>query len=148
VFHLAIDAERYYEGTTPGTPYVHDEIVNVYPGDHFFVAAELRDGKLRGLHYSEAAPAQGQSIELAFSQQVTSKTEHMMLLTIKSTFDVPIRYRAGMHPIEADRLLKTSTCPVRPGASVYESWPFPIDQLLLTDFVAVDPADPEAAACK
>lgn len=43
-----------------------------------------------------------------------------------------------MQLIDSDKLFKTSSCPVMPEKSVYESWPHPIFQLAITNFHWVD----------
>jgi hypothetical protein len=59
-----------------------------------------------------------------------------MLLKLKSDIAVRVKYHAVMLVPEKDGLrpLDTSSCPVIPYGSAYESWPHAIAMIVLTDF--------------
>ena len=46
-----------------------------------------------------------------------------------------------MMPLKEERMLKTSSCPVSAGNMAFESWPFPIYQLLIPKIFRVNIED-------
>jgi hypothetical protein len=56
-----------------------------------------------------------------------------MVLTVTNRFPRNVKYRASMETPEQKGFYKTSSCPVRTGASVYEMWPRPIISLMLRE---------------
>jgi len=56
-----------------------------------------------------------------------------MLLSVSNPFDAPLKFKMVMMPLESERFAATSSCPAVPHGSVFESWPFPIFRVLLTE---------------
>jgi hypothetical protein len=46
-----------------------------------------------------------------------------------------------MMRLSSERLEKTSSCPVVPGGALFETWPYPIFQVLLANARLLEPGD-------
>jgi hypothetical protein len=54
-----------------------------------------------------------------------------MVLTISNPYRKPLKFNMGVMRLDQERLLKTSSCPIGPGMKAFESWPYPIFQVVL-----------------
>ena len=69
------------------------------------------------------------------------RESHGVFLKIQNPLSAPLKYQARMRlPGESD-LRTTTSCPIRPGGSVFESWPHDIDELVLSDFRLLPDSD-------
>lgn len=64
------------------------------------------------------------------------KDKNIMLLIIRNKFEKILRFRAFAH--FQDEIFETSILPVGSKMSNYESWPDPIQELILFDFKLTD----------
>jgi hypothetical protein len=78
---------------------------------------------------SDGKPAQGK-ISLRFSGGAQS------MLAVENGYDRALVYRARIHV--GNRAASTSVCAVPPHLSSFESWPYPIDKIELSDFRLVE----------
>lgn len=69
-----------------------------------------------------------------------------MLLQLTNPYNWPLKFDMGMMPLDGERLLKTSSCPVMAGGSSFETWPQPIFQVVLAKPRFLD-AGAKRAAC-
>lgn len=69
-----------------------------------------------------------------------------MMLTVKNPFDRTLKFNMAIMPMDKDGLFKTSSCPIIAGGSIFEMWPEPIFQILLTNPKFHDAKD-EKMAC-
>jgi hypothetical protein len=69
-----------------------------------------------------------------------------MLLKVTNPFSQSLKFNMGMMPLDSDKLLKTSSCPVMAGGSSFESWPEPVFQVVLGNARFID-ADKGQVAC-
>jgi len=120
-------------------PIVHDGFVAIFPGVMLFLAAEIVDGKLANLRVVDEPATPANVIKLRMHQEDGKPGTY---LTVTNYFPQFIKYRAGMMLPTGDDIRATSSCTVmNNGRSAYEHWPFPIFQLVLTDFHVVDVGD-------
>jgi hypothetical protein len=61
------------------------------------------------------------------------QTDNGMLLKLSNPYNQPLKFDMGMMPLDAERLLKTSSCPIMAGGSSFETWPEPIFQVVLAN---------------
>lgn len=117
--------DRYY----PALPVVQPGGVSVYAGHEVLIEAELENGQLVNLRRVEEIADPSRTI----SSRLEQDDDGGMMLVTRNPFDKPLRIRMGMMPMGHDGLVRTSSCPVRPGMGAYEMWPYPIFQIYLGD---------------
>lgn len=112
-----------------GAPYLNDKgAVVIYPGEHFMIAFEIEDGKIVNAVPKPLGGNLSNAVEVSFET-----FDSGMMLTLENRLPGEIKYDASMKAPD-DRLVYTSTCPVRAGLSAFESWPHPIKFLELSNF--------------
>lgn len=76
---------------------------------------------------------------------ITAKLEQMdhggMMLQVTNPFQKSLKFNMGVMPLNSNGLHKTSSCPIIPGGSAYEMWPYPIFQLVLSNAHLLGPKD-------
>jgi hypothetical protein len=146
---LVLDEEREMRQELPPFPYVYRDVVYVVPGDDFRLTGEVQGDRLVKLRVVKEGESPPQALRIRFSQEVESGTSMLMVLAVDSTLSRALRYTVSMLPAEsAGGFQPTSSCPVPPGRSVYESWPQPLRTLVLEDLRLVDLAPGSAAKCE
>lgn len=124
-----------------GAPYVTDKgVLVIFPGEHFAVEFSETGGHLKPGQAKPLSDATGTFVELSFSA-----TDSGMLLTVKNALSQAVKYDAVMKAPD-DKLVYTSSCPVRAGMSTFESWPHVIKYLELSNFRLL--ADGDDAPCQ
>lgn len=100
----------------------------IYPGEHFMIAFEIEDGKIVNAVPKPLGGNLSNAVEVSFET-----FDSGMMLTLENRLPGEIKYDASMK-VPDDRLVYTSTCPVRAGLSAFESWSHPIKFLELSNF--------------
>ena len=117
-----------------GVPYVNDKgAIVIFPGENFVIAFEIENGKIVSAVPNPAGGQPSNAIEVSFKQ-----IEIGMMLTLANHLPKTVKYDATMKAPD-DRMVYTSSCPVRVGLSTFESWPHPIKFLELSNFRFQDP---------
>ena len=112
-----------------GEPYVNDKhAIVIYPGEHFAIDVTIENGKVIAVAPRPAEGDLANTVELSFSGNGNS-----MNLTVQSHLASTIKYDATMKGPD-DRLVYTSSCPVRAGLAAFEGWPHSIKFLELSNF--------------
>lgn len=106
---------------------IQDFGITVYAGQTVFIEAEVKDGKLVDLKAVDSIVKTENTITIKFEQIEKGG----MMLSIQSPFKETIKFNMGIMPMDTDRLLKTSSCPVMRGS--YEMWQEPIFQIVLAN---------------
>ncbi len=120
---------------------IKGKAVTIFPGEEIFVEAEVVGGRLVNLQAVEAVRSPVRTLTLNLAQQ----DDGGMLFTAINPFPTLLKYHLQMMLPTSDALKKTSSCPVMPdGGFVFEHWPHPIFQLVLTD----PRLDAEASRCE
>lgn len=126
---VPVDKDHYQEINIPISPYVDPSLgmVVLLPGDSVHVSVTKKDGHIASLSYSEKPS----DLEFKFSK-IEPKDKIMTMLTVKNNMTISIVYSALVNsPKSKWRHFSTSTCPVRSKKSTFESWPYPISQILV-----------------
>ncbi|TNJ34287.1 hypothetical protein [Arenimonas terrae] len=118
----------------PALPVVQPGGVSVYAGHEVLIEAEVENGRLVNLRRVEEVSDPSRTLHSRLEQDEDGS---MMLIT-RNPFDKALRIRMGMMPMGHDGLVRTSSCPVRPGSSTYEMWPMPIFQIYLADMRLIE----------
>jgi hypothetical protein len=113
--------------TFDALPVVQEAGVSVYAGHTVLFEAEQRDGRLAGFRLVTGIVHPERTISARLEQD---EKGHMMLTT-ENPFKQHLRIRMGIMPLEHDRLVRTSSCPVIAGGSSFEMWPYPVFQVFL-----------------
>jgi hypothetical protein len=108
-------------------PTVQSFGVSVVAGQTIYIEAEVEGNRLINLRAVDMLTAPEKTIT-AKLEQVDGKG---MQLIVTNPFSKTLKFNMGMMPLDSEKLVKTSSCPIRPGNSNYESWPFPIFQIVL-----------------
>lgn len=125
-------------------PRVFNDIISVLPGESFYVEAEVYDGKLANLKEVPEIVNPEKTISIKFSQ---TEKKTMMMLSLSNPFDDVI-LKFNMEMIDFDgNPHQTSSCPVVPGGSIYESWPHAIPELIIKNPVAKPKEEMESLVC-
>lgn len=104
--------------------------LSILPGDVLLIEAEVIDGQRIGNFKLVAENVNpDKTIRFSFTQMDSSTG---MMLSVKNPFPFNIKYHLNMIDFKG-KPHQTSSCPVRQNLSVYESWPHPIPELILTD---------------
>ncbi len=141
---IIIDETRSTDIDYPSRPCVDDNLVNLIPGERILVEADVRDGRLVHLKRVEKTEHPDQTLEIEFSQNQERKSP-FMILQISNPFSKLLTYEAGIQPLGRQSFARTSTLPVQPGLTNYESWPEPLTRIVLKNFRLLDSGkrDPE-----
>jgi len=136
----------------PARPCVDRNLVNLILGERILVEADVRDGRLVNLKRVEKTEHPDQTLEIGFSQNQERKSP-LMILQISNPFSKLLTYEAGIQPLGRQGFARTSTLPVRPRLTNYESWPNPVTRILLRNFRLLDtqprePPNPGSAGAK
>lgn len=104
--------------------------ISILPGDELLIEAELLAGNMLG-NFKQVTEIHNpeKTIRFSFTQQESGVG---MMLSVKNPFPFQIKYRLNMIDFSGNPH-PTSSCPVRANISVYELWPHPIPELILTE---------------
>jgi hypothetical protein len=125
-------------------PRVFNGVISVLPGESFFIEAELIDGKLTNLGEVQENKNPEKTIVIKMSQMDGSIG---MMLSLSNPFEgVALKFNMDMIDFSG-KPHQTSSCPVMPNASIFESWPHPIPELIIKNPKAIPVAEMESMAC-
>jgi hypothetical protein len=128
---LRIDKQHYYEERFDRIPYVAQDDVYLFAGEHFGIKATIANNEISGIAYEW--DGRKSDVEFAFSQE-KAREKPMMMLVIQNRLKHRLFMDAVMTVPGKEGLLKTTILPIDAGLADYESWPHPIVQLVLRDF--------------
>lgn len=111
-------------------PILQREMISIYPGEEIFIEAALDNDTLVLQRAVTANAHPAQTLVFKFSQAPGSSG---MLLTVTNPFPADLKFRAGFMRPDSGTIYGTSTYPVPAGLSLFESWPFPMFQLILVE---------------
>ncbi|WP_119302705.1 hypothetical protein [Dongia deserti] len=112
-----------------GVPYINDKgAIVIFPGEQFVIAFEIQDDKIVSAVPKPTGGHLPNAIEVSFKE-----IDSGMMLSLQSHLPMDLKYDAAMKAPD-NRLVYTSSCPVRASLGSYESWPHPIKFLELSNF--------------
>ncbi len=123
-------------------PVVQPAFVSIYAGETLYIEAEEGEkGPVNLLHVEENRNPD-RTIEIEFEQDGESGDGLGMLLVVRNPFARPLRYNLSMMPLDREEMYATSSCPVVPGGTTFESWPFPIFVIAMANLRFLGPEGP------
>lgn len=118
-------------------PVVQGDRLSLLPGDKVYIEAELSDGQFVNLNRVEAITDPERTMVFDFSQ---SDDGVDMFLSVSNPFDQVMKYHLDMLDFEGN-FHQTSSCAIMPGTGVFEHWPHPIPELIVSNIRALAEAD-------
>ncbi|WKD48945.1 hypothetical protein [Microbulbifer spongiae] len=138
------DGEPFEQKMAMYWPRVFDGVISVLPGESFYVEGDVANGKLVNLKEVPKVVSPEKTITIKFSQM---DEKAMMMLSLSNPFeDVILKFNMEMMDFSGNPH-QTSSCPVMPGGSIYESWPHAIPELIIKNPVAKPKDEMESLAC-
>jgi len=110
-------------------PVVQGERLSVLPNEKLFIEAELQNDTLTNYRWVESNQHPDKTLVISLTQMEGALS---MLLTLKNPFDVILKYHLDLVDFEGE-LHPTSSCPVLPGISAFETWPHAIPELIISE---------------
>ncbi len=126
--------DRTYE-VFPGT--VQPFGLAIVAGQTLLIEADVAGDKLTHFRVVAAMAHPDRTLRISLEQS----GDGGMLLKLDNPFSRTLKFDMGMMPLEQPRLLKTSSCPILPGTTSFESWPRPLFQVVLANARLIDVKD-------
>jgi len=126
---LKLNNKEFYEMEFPKGPYVADGFINVLAGEEVLVEFDETDGVLSNPRYVKTIAKPERTITFRLEQPNQGTT----VLRVKNPFTKNIIYDCLTQNSSEERLRKTSIIPVRAGLSNFESWPYPVVQVVVSN---------------
>jgi hypothetical protein len=126
-----------FDKTYSALPVVQPEGISVYPGQKVLFEADVLGDRLSNFKLVPAIV----NPERTLSAELTQGEDGGMMLMVTNPFSKRVKIRMGMMPMQTDKLLKTSSCPIIAHGSGFELWPYPLFQVWLADFRLVESTD-------
>ena len=114
----------------------------VMAGQTVHVEADLAGDRLVNMVAVDVVARPEKTITAKFEQN----EQGGMLLTIDNPFSKTLKFNMGIMPLKSERLVKTTSCPVRAGLKLFEHWPYPIFQVVLGNARLLEKGDTTACA--
>ena len=142
--------EKYFEVELPQAPIAFQGSINIIAGEKLYIEADDSEDKLSNMKVVDSIDKQNKTILVEFRQEKMKEKEGVWLMTfmINNPYKRMLKFKAGIHPAGKDKFYKTSICPIPPGGSNYETWPYPIVQLVLFDFELVKTDGKQSVRCE
>ena len=133
---LRLDKDTAMDFDVGGIPVAFERDVNLFPGEAVELTVTIENGEIKSLNYDPDSFDSRKVISVRFSQN--DEEPYGMMLVVKNPFERYLRYEAFLAVPNRDGFAYTSSCPVGPGMSTFESWPHPISHIVLTNIHLVD----------
>ncbi len=131
VLTIALDADSYVEIDIGGRPIAYGLDINLYLGEEVYIEATLNDGVIDSLEFVETNQNPDRTISVRFARMGDDRYDSM--LVVENPFDQMLRYRAFIATPDKPEFAYTSSCPVMPGVSAYEHWPYAIFHIVMAE---------------
>jgi hypothetical protein len=129
---LAVDSTTFYQQDVARSKYiVKDDILQIYPGEHIFIEAEVKGDKIESMKVVKENKNPSKTIEIEFSQDVSGRQNKGMMLQVSNPFDKILHYDAIMNVVGKNGWFETSIIPIKPKLTNFETWPQVIITLVL-----------------
>jgi len=122
-------------------PVIQGNLISIFPGETIYLTFDPGDSGPENLRSVISEDFSANTLTFKFSQEAKLGDGVGMLLNVRNQSKRYIKYDLGMQLLDSDDLYKTSSCPLMPELSGFESWPHPIFQLVMTNFRWVDKSD-------
>ncbi|MGH8109550.1 MAG: hypothetical protein ACREO1_12650 [Arenimonas sp.] len=118
-------------------PVVQDIGLMVAAGQKLNIEAEVSGDTLINFKVVKEVVDPKKTIVVSFTQE----DDGGMMLSVSNPFERTLKFNMAIMPIDKEALYKTSSCPILAGGRVFEMWPEPIFQILLTNPKLLDDKD-------
>ena len=98
-------------------------------GEQVHLAVDLQGDTIKTLRAVKSPTDANDAISLRLSQDATTRDS---LLVVENGADRMLKLDLGLVAHDSDRIVKTPSCPVGPGKSLYEHWPQPVYEVVVT----------------
>ncbi|MFL6694718.1 MAG: hypothetical protein ACJ8GO_17370 [Ramlibacter sp.] len=98
-------------------------------GEQVHLGIDLQGDAIKAVRAVKSPRDASDAISLRLSQDGTT---HDSLLVVENGADRMLKLDLGLVAHDSDRVVKTPSCPVGPGKSLYEHWPQPVYQVVVT----------------
>jgi len=115
-------------------PVVQGDIVTIFAGEK--ICLEF-DAGLKGpenFRQVQSVKVPQRTLILNLFQDTKAADGSGMMFSIGNKHERSIKYDLGMMVLESEDVYKTSSCPIYEKIDVFEMWPHPIFQLVMTNF--------------
>jgi|SRR5262245_20704550 len=123
---------RVYEERFERSPYIADNTVFLFAGDHFGIKVTLAGEEISAVSFEKDSSKA--DVVFKFTQEKADSARPMTLLVSRNKLKRPLLMDGFMTVPGKSGIYRTSLVPVRAGLVSYESWPHPIVQLALRNF--------------
>ena len=143
------DGSKYNQVLSAPTVIIQNGFISIFSGQTLYIEADINNDELVNLRLVPAIVHPEKTLTLKLEQTSLGSAGNNMVFTVQNPFSKPVKYHAGLMPLDApeDAAYKTSTCPVIANISGFETWPEPIFQLVLSDFHMLEPDSKESGLC-
>ena len=128
ILRLRVSDKEYAEFDFPKGPYVADGFINLLNGEELNVEFEDQGGKLINPRYVKEVIHAERTINMKLGQLETGT-----VFTIKNPFSQPIIYDCAIQHFQHQKFTRTSVVQVPAKLVSFESWPYPITQLVISN---------------
>jgi hypothetical protein len=137
---LFVNDSNFYESDVAAGPYfVHEGVVQIYPGEDLFIAAKLRKGELQDMHVVTDPKDTSEVIHVKFYQIADGRKHTSMMLEVHNPFEGELHYAAAMYLMEHKQWAPTSIIPVMPKLTGFETWSDVIVTMALSEWKVTSP---------
>lgn len=120
---LPVDSVRYYQQEVKKSPYfVKENTLQIYPGEHLFIEADVKEGKLESMKVVKKNINPSKTIEIEFSQDVEGRKHKGMRLQVSNPFGKNLLYDAMISTVGKPQWVETSILPVKSKLTNFELW--------------------------
>ena len=102
----------------------------IHPGETLYVTFQRSGDSLTIAHAGKDVDKEAQVI----FTMAPIKEIHGMSLKVENKFDKNLHYKAEVRLLSNNKRANTSVVPVRAGKMSFESWPYMIEELALSEF--------------
>jgi len=117
-------------------PIVQSFGITILPDEHIMITGKFDGGVLKDIKALSSSKDNTPLFTFDFKQD-----GKQMFLTVENHSKFNIKYHLAMMPLKERKMFKTSSCPVSAGNMAFESWPFPIYQLLIPKIFIINIGD-------
>jgi hypothetical protein len=120
-------------------PAVQSGVVTILPGETVEMVAEFHEGKFAG--WRAPRSDDGPSAHRISVNLQQNRDDAGFMATVENHGPSLLKFQMGLHRLDgADDPEYTSSCPVGPGQTSFESWPYPLFQILITGVAVIEPS--------
>ena len=139
LFELQTEAGLLQEQADYYWPVIQGEQISILVGEQVYISGEFKDGVLTDFQLGDASDPGAISFDLKQSDEDIG-----MMLVVKNPH--PFRLKLSIDMIDFEgQLHPTSSCPIMAEGGIFEMWPHPIPELMISNIRVM--TDDEPMSC-